>query len=190
MTFASNHCITVAACLLSLAAGVPVIAQDDEDAPFDRTPQDCILSSSIDQTDAVDDQNLLFYMRNRGVYRNTLPRECPGLERNNRFSYKLQSSRRLCSTDMITVLEDSFGGFSSGGVPFRDGFTCRLGAFVPLSPEEVEDLERSEDEDRGGRRTQSTIETSEVEAPSQETSDEPAAAEPAPAVPAADESDD
>ena len=186
MTFASNHRITVAACLLSLAAGVPVIAQDGEDAPFDRTPEDCILSSSIDQTDAVDDQNLLFYMRNRGVYRNTLPRECPGLERNNRFSYKLQGSRRLCSTDMITVLEDSFGGFS-GPVPFREGFTCRLGAFVPLSPEEVEDLERSEDEDRGGRRTQSTIETSEVEAPSKETSDEPAAAEPAPA---ADESDD
>jgi hypothetical protein len=180
----TNYRVTVAACLLALTAGLPAIAQDDEEAPFDRTPQDCILASNIDKHDAVDDQNILFYMRNR-VYRNHLPRTCPGLERNNRISYKLQGTRRLCSTDVITVLEDSFG---FGGAPFRDGFTCRLGEFVPLSPEEVEDLERRDDEGRDGRQTQSTIETSEVELPDRdEASGEP---EPAESAPAADESDD
>ena len=58
---------------------------------------------------------------------------------------------------MITVLEDSFGvdGFRPRG------FTCRLGEFVPLSPEEVEELEHSEDDEAGqsADRTQSSIET-------------------------------
>jgi hypothetical protein len=167
--------------------GLPAFAQDDDEDVFDRTPKDCILSSSIDETDAIDDQNILFYMRDRSVYRNHLPRKCPGLERENRMSYELQGTRRLCSTDTITVLEQSgFGGGGLGG--FRDGFTCRLGEFVPLSPEEIEDLDAREDDgggifgnrSRGGRRPQSTIETNEVELPEPAAeSDEPAAVEPA-----------
>src|SRR5262249_19543259 len=125
----------------------------------------------------VDDQNVLFFMRDRSVYRNHLPRKCPGLEREDRFSYTLQGTRRLCSIDTITVLEDSpFGPGVSG---LRDGFTCRLGEFVPLSPEEVEDLLPREDEGRG-RRTQSTIETEEVEAPARDEAPAPADATPAP----------
>jgi hypothetical protein len=198
MTRASNLGLTVVVGLLPLV-GLPSLAQDDEEGAFDRTPKDCILSSSIDETDAVDDQNILFYMRDRTVYRNHLPRKCPGLERENRMSYELSGTRRLCSTDTITVIEDSgFGGGGLGG--FRDGFTCRLGEFVPLSPEEVEDLELRED-DRdggglfgrrratGGRQPQSTIETSEVELPAETTGEagEPAPAEPAPTV---DDNDD
>ncbi len=189
MTRASNCTIALAACLVPLL-GQPALAQDDEEGVFDRTPEDCILSSSIDQTDAIDDQNILFYMRDRGVYRNTLPRKCPGLERENRMSYELHGTRRLCSTDTITVLEQTgLGGGGFGG--FRDGFTCRLGEFVPLSPEEIEDLELLADEDRGGRRgrrTQSTIETSEVELPKAEAAGE--GEEPTAAEPTADESDD
>ena len=90
-------------------------------------------------------------MRGSKVYRNHLPRKCPGLERENRIAYETHGSR-LCSIDTITVLEDFGGGF-------RPGFTCRLGEFVPMSAAEVEELELREDGEAG----QSSIETSEVE---------------------------
>jgi hypothetical protein len=187
MTRAST-CTRLLAVWLVPLLGQPVLAQDDEEGVFDRTPKSCILASSIDQTDAIDDQNILFYMRDRGVYRNTLPRKCPGLERENRMSYELTGTRRLCSTDTITVLEQT--GLGAGGIGgLHDGFTCRLGEFVPLSPEEIEDLELLADENRSGRRgrrTQSTIETSEVELPKAETAGE--AEDPAAAEPPADES--
>ena len=127
---------------------VSAVAQNDVsdvEGAFDRTPQDCILVSSIDETDAVDDQNLIFHMRGNKVFRNTLPRKCPGLERENRIAYEARNSR-LCSIDTITVLEQRFG------VGLQGGFTCRLGEFVPLSPAEVEDLDLQEQEGRRGRR--------------------------------------
>lgn len=129
--------------------GSTALAQDD--GAFDRTPQQCITVSRIDQTEALDDQNILFRMRGKQVFRNTLPRKCPGLERENRISYRT-SAGRLCNIDTITVLEQF-------GVGFRPGFTCQLGEFVPLSPAEVEELEAIED----GRPGRSAIETSEVE---------------------------
>jgi hypothetical protein len=179
--------LTLAACFVPVLIMLPVLAQDGDDAAFDRTPVECILSSSIDRHQAIDDQNILFYMRDKRVYRNHLPRKCPGLERENRISYELQGTRRLCSINTITVLEDGFAG------GFRPGFTCRLGEFVPLSPAEIEDLLLLNNERRdgrgGGRGTQSTIETTEVELPPAEAGSEgeQPAVEPAPAT---DELDD
>lgn len=137
--------------LLPLLAGATAVGQDDAEAAFDRTPQDCLLVSRIDETEALDDQNILFRLRGNRVYRNTLPRKCPGLLRENRISYST-STARLCNIDTITVLEEY-------GVGLRPGFTCRLGEFVPLSPAEVEDLEFREK----GQPGQAAIETSEVE---------------------------
>jgi hypothetical protein len=111
-------------------------AEDDAaraDASFDRTPKDCVTVSDIRQTVAIDDRTILFYLRggNR-IYRNYLPRECPGLERENRIGYKTSTSR-LCDVDLITVLEQ----FGAG---LRPGFTCPLGDFIPITKEEAEDL--------------------------------------------------
>ena len=137
--------------LIPLLAGASAWGQDDEDKPFDRTPQDCVITSRIDQTEAIDDQNIIFRMRGKQVYRNTLPRTCPGLLRENRIAWET-STARLCNIDMITVLE-------SYGVGFRPGFTCRLGEFVPLSPAEVEDMDLR----KKGEAGQRAIETSQVE---------------------------
>jgi hypothetical protein len=147
-----------------------VLAQ--EDAPFDRTPADCLSVSRIDKTKAIDDQNIIFYARGDRAYRNHLPRKCPGLERENRFAYRT-SVGRLCSTDTITVLEQF-------GVGLRNGFTCRLGEFVPLSPAEVEELEQLEEGGRGRR----AIETTEVELEPENAPEEDAAADEASAEPA------
>ena len=127
-------------------------AGQDEEAAFDRTPHDCVIVSRIDQTEAIDDQNILFRMRGNQVFRNTLPRKCPGLERENRIAYQTVSAR-LCSIDTITVLEDF-------GVGLRPGFTCRLGQFVPLSPGDIEELEFLEEEGQGAQRA---VETSSVD---------------------------
>jgi len=133
---------------------LPSFAQDD--APFDRTPQDCVPLTAIDRTRVVDDQTILFYMHNDRVFRNYMPRKCPGLERQNRFMYETRSSR-LCSIDMITVLEQ-------WGTRLEPGFTCKLGDFHPLSPEEAEDIEelRKTGEDEVGSEA---IETSPAELP-------------------------
>lgn len=141
----------LAAGLFPLLAGASALSQDDEDKPFDRTPQNCIITSRIDQTDAIDDQNIIFRMRGNKVYRNTLPRTCPNLQRENRIAYETRTSQ-LCNVDMITVLEPY-------GVGFRPGFMCRLGQFVPLSPAEVEDIDLR----KKGEPAQRSIETSQVE---------------------------
>jgi len=131
----------------TVVVAASAVAQNDladVEGAFDRTPQNCILVSSIDETDAVDDQNLIFRMRGNKVFRNHLPRKCPGLERENRIAYEVRNAR-LCSIDTITVLEQRFG------VGLQGGFTCRLGEFIPLSPAEVEDLDLREREGRRGR---------------------------------------
>jgi hypothetical protein len=122
-----------------LLASVGSFAQDDaDDTPFDRTPVSCVRVTSIDKTEAIDDQNILFHMRGDTVYRNHLPQRCPRLEQENRIAYQVFGGR-LCDSDTITVLEQSVFGLQSG-------FTCGLGDFVPLSPEEVEDLRKLEDD--------------------------------------------
>jgi hypothetical protein len=150
------------AALTPWLATATALGQGDEDGAFDRTPQDCVLVSRIDQTEALDDQNIIFRMRGNEVYRNTLPRKCPGLERENRISYVARGGR-LCSIDTISVLEDF-------GFGLRPGFTCRLGEFVPLSPDELEDLEFRENEQQGG---QSAIETSTIEVEGDDAATEP-----------------
>jgi hypothetical protein len=122
-----------------LLTSAAAFAQDDgEDTPFDRTPVSCVRVTSIDKTEAIDDQNILFHMRGDTVYRNHLPQRCPRLEQENRIAYQVFGGR-LCDSDTITVLEQSVFGLQSG-------FTCGLGDFVPLSPEEVEDLRKLEDD--------------------------------------------
>jgi len=160
---------------LGLGAG-PLFAQDAKvDEPFDRTPQNCVALVSIDRTHVIDDQTILFYMRNDDVFRNYMPRKCPGLERQDRFMYETRSSR-LCDIDMITVLEQ-------WGTRLEPGFTCRLGDFHPLSPEEIEDLEarRKSGDDTLGR---GAIEASPAELPDKPAADVDA---PAPAAEAAEE---
>ena len=169
----------LAAGLGPLVVAAAALGQDD-DAPFDRTPQDCLIVSRIRSTEAIDDQNIIFRMRgNQQVYRNTLPRTCPGLERENRIAYETATSR-LCSIDMITVIEDV-------GVGLRPGFTCRLGEFVPLSPDELEDIKAI----KKGEAGQNAIETTsiEVEDRSGDAGEDEAApaASPEAAQPAADE---
>lgn len=158
-------------------ADAPAAESDaDAEADFDRHPQDCVTITNIKQTAIVDDSTILFYMRGgkKDTYRVSLPHACPNLASENRFGYKT-TMNRLCSSDLITVLEQY-------GAGLRDGFTCRLGKFYPIPYEEAELLRKEHDKPgstRGGMKTKPAEVAPEPPAASAPTPpSEPAPAEP------------
>ena len=163
----SRRTLRLAVVVAGIATPTWLVAQNGEDGAFDRTPQNCLILQLVDKTDVVDDQNILFTLRNDKVFRNTLPRKCPNLEREGRFMYETTTGR-LCSIDTITVLEQI-------GVNLSRGFTCRLGEFVPLSPAEAEDLAL---ERREGPRARRGIQARPVETESEDADTDAASAPP------------
>lgn len=138
------------ACFGALAVPDVVRAQGDE--ALDRTPESCISTSRVRSTHVVDDRTILFYMRGRRLaYLNELPRDCPRLAREGRFSYRTHGGR-LCDSDTITVLE-SFGG------RFQSGATCRLGEFLPITRAEAREIEAAPE------RAEGDVGVEEVEVP-------------------------
>ncbi|HEX7063287.1 MAG TPA: hypothetical protein VF200_15045 [Woeseiaceae bacterium] len=115
--------------------GAPAAAQDEEDGERNMDAIHCVSIRGIDAIDIVDARNLVFRMRNGDVYRNRLPRQCPGLRRNGTLMYR-SSVGQLCSIDIITVLENrSFG--------FFPGASCGLGMFEPITKDIADELLRS-----------------------------------------------
>jgi hypothetical protein len=112
---------------LSLASAA---AQDGDEASDE--PVRCLSMNSIRSTRIVDDGRVLFFQARDRTFLNRLDRECLGLARYGRFTYKVQSGARharLCDTDSITVLETT-----------GRGLNCGLGRFEPLSQEQAESL--------------------------------------------------
>ena len=83
----------------------------------------CVDLRQIDHTVVVDDQNILFYMRDGGIYLNTLKHRAPGLDKNQPFMYRTSMSR-ICNGDIITVLE-------RWGFGLTQGAASALGKFMP-----------------------------------------------------------
>lgn len=122
--------------IMSAAMGVaiPAAAQDEDPVSddVDDGARSCISLRTIRRTEIIDDRNILFHMRGSTVYHNILPRQCGGLARENRFSYKTTIGR-LCSLDLITVLySDPFG--------LREGNSCQLGMFHEITREDAKAL--------------------------------------------------
>ena len=117
---------------IGIACSCSVMAQDDD------TSLSCLSMNLVRSAGAVDDRTLLFELRNGTRYLSRLDQDCPGLARNNRFSYNLRTGARiprLCHTDTITVIE-----------PTGDGFVCGLGRFELLSEARLEQLQRDASE--------------------------------------------
>lgn len=96
-------------------------------APKAEAPKtvDCLDLIQIDRTQVLDDQTILFHMKNRKIWKNTLPYRCPQLGFEKAFKYKT-SIGRICNVDMITVLH------TGGGI--MEGATCGLGTFEAYTP--------------------------------------------------------
>ncbi len=126
----------------SLGLGMGSLAADDGDKKVKQTRSEkatarildkygetgksksCLRPHSIISTTVMSDTQIFFKMRGKKHYISTLPRKCPGLFREDRFSYSLPTAQ-LCSIDVITVL-DSFG---------RSWASCGLGEFKEVTKE-------------------------------------------------------
>ena len=96
----------------------------------------CIYINGIGHTQVLDDRNVLFFMRNRVTYRNTLLGTCPGLRAENHFMYGQDIGNSLCKGNLINVLASSGGGFGH----YERGASCWLGYFQAISDDEVAEL--------------------------------------------------
>ena len=80
--------------------------------------RDCVTTSTLRNTAVLDDQTILFQLRDGSVWKNTLDLSCPTLAFHESFSY-VSHGMRLCDLDTIKVFEP-FGA---------SGATCGLGKF-------------------------------------------------------------
>ena len=122
----------------ALTDGENAAGSDAAIEEIDREPVRCILANRIDRTEVIDERTVLFYMRGRDIYRNQLTQNCPRLVREKRFSYEVRTNQ-LCSVDFITVLE-------YWGTTLRQGPSCGLGMFYPITQEEADLLDADPDE--------------------------------------------
>ena len=113
------------ACLLTLPVPGPSLADEVKE----ENARKCINAGVIRHTKVLDDANILFYVRGKSIYHNILPKQCRGLSREGRFSYRRTTSS-LCSRDTIQILYAS-------GAGLREGRSCRLGNFHKISEEDI-----------------------------------------------------
>lgn len=131
------YVLATAVGFLALTPTASTLAQDDGDV--DEGGEQCIDTRQIKTTRIVDNQNIIFYMRDRTIYHNELPRACSGLRRGKAISYRTSLSR-LCSIDVITLLDTTGMGISPGP-------SCGLGKFLPITEEEANSLKDGPDAD-------------------------------------------
>ncbi|WP_156254795.1 hypothetical protein [Sandarakinorhabdus oryzae] len=106
-------------------AAAPALAQTPAPAaPSTPVTRGCLSLVQIQSTNVVDEQTIDFRLRDGSVWRNRLPRSCPGLGFDRAFSYST-SIPQLCNVDLIRVIVQNNPGIM--------GATCGLGKFERLS---------------------------------------------------------
>ena len=105
-------------------------AEDDE--AFEALSERCLQTSRIRSHQVLDEQHIVFRMRNGDHYLTRLPRRCVGLRWGNAIRLDVRGNR-LCRLDTIRALpRDSFS--IDPGVP------CMVQGFQQVTPEQVEYL--------------------------------------------------
>ena len=84
-------------------------------------PKNCVSTQQIRSTKIIDGSTIDFKMVGGKTFRNTLSHSCPGLRRDDAFSYRTSTSQ-LCNVDIIRVVEN-YGG------RLQEGAGCGLGKF-------------------------------------------------------------
>ena len=130
----------------------------------------CVTRQNVRRMQIVDAESILFVMRDKTTYRNSLARQCPGLRRNSQITLT-PADGRVCSGTNFQVLIRVGSGSNSesvllpGGqtmsVPrpsFVPGPTCTLGAFTAITQDDAEALVKSSrarraEEPRGDEET-------------------------------------
>jgi len=168
------------AALLATALASTGAAQQDEDAGADAVagPRDCLNHPNIRRTKILSARNIVFVMRDDTIYNNQLPKDCPSLNRSSLVNFAIVN-KRVCAGDRFRVLMETQPG------SFTPTFLCPLGAFVPITESELEDLTTMtapEKERRSRQRsTREAVTTEQIELPPSATAPAPAPAESSPA---------
>ena len=148
---------TRVASIAALAA--PLVAAYSTRVLADDPPtvaQRCIYVDRIDQTRIVDTRTILFFMRGRTVFQNTLPQQCSGLRPRDGLRYNVVLNR-LCVDDFVTQLVE-VGGYAPGAL-------CRIGMFVPITADEARALLPVKKSKRDQAAEPRAIESTPVELP-------------------------
>ena len=104
--------------LISLVLLGALAAADASPKTLAATTRDCLTTYTLRSTAVLDDQTILFQLRDGSVWKNTLDYRCPSLGFREAFSYESHGAQ-LCDLDVIKVFEP-YGNF---------GATCGLGKF-------------------------------------------------------------
>ncbi len=126
------YALAAICCLITLSPVTPAVADEDAVDYIEEGGERCVNTRRISGTYVADDQTIIFYMRGGNIYRNTLSRKCPELVREKKYTYRTTVSR-LCDVDVITVIYTM-------GSDIREGPSCGLGKFYPISNEEAQAL--------------------------------------------------
>ncbi len=136
--------LVIGAVLLAAMAGTRAQAQEAQQAQgaappaqaaeqIDRTPADCVVANRIARNVAVNDRQVVFFMRGDTYYRNDLDAACQTLTAGeDRLTLRFRNTgsakmARVCHTDAFTVERQNPVG-------------CGLGKFVPITAEEAATL--------------------------------------------------
>jgi hypothetical protein len=101
------------------SCGIATAAEDTAPVPTAKN-QVCISMPFVDHTTVLSDSEVLFYMKDRKIWKNTLPKACPGLKFEKGFSQVLHGDTICSNMHMIRVL--------------NTGTPCNLGEFTPYTP--------------------------------------------------------
>jgi hypothetical protein len=137
-------------------------AAEDEDELGVATP--CLNHPMIRQTRIINDRNIAFFTRDGKIYNNQLPRQCPSLRRRSIVNYAIANSR-ICQGTQFQVM------WEAGTNNFVPAFVCMLGTFVPITEQQLEDLEELTAEEPRARRRRNAREavtTEQVELPAEQ----------------------
>ena len=111
--------------LTVMLLAAPAIAQPAAAPTAAPETRSCLSMPQIRGSDVVDGRTIDFRLRDGSVWRNRLPRSCPGLGFDRAFSYTT-SIPQLCNVDIIRVIVL--------GNPGLIGSTCGLGQFERQPP--------------------------------------------------------
>jgi hypothetical protein len=156
------------AVLAAAALCAPALGQEGRDAPeADDAPREarvCLDHPMVRRTRVLNNRNIVFVTRANEIYNNRLPEDCPSLRRGSLVRYPIEQ-RRFCAGSSFQVLWETTPN------NYMPAFVCKLGYFVPITEDELEDLlvETAPDRDRRPRRRSRreaiTVEQVELPAP-------------------------
>ena len=148
---------------VALAAAAGGAQQSEQADGSDAAgPRACLDQPMVRRTKVLDDRNIVFTMRDQTIYTNQLPKACTSLRRNSLVNYAVDNQRICAGHHFQILLETSPGNYTPS-------FVCQLGAFVPISEAELEDLlamtEPKRERRSRGRSTREAVTSEEVELP-------------------------